>query len=59
MKITFEHYDNKFTAEIPEDSNILSVFDHVLNIIRSCGFSEQAVKDVVIETAESFSDKPI
>jgi len=49
MKITFEHYKQKYTVETASDSNLIEVMQLIRGLLIMAGFSIDSVNEYIEE----------
>jgi len=53
-KISIAHAGNKFKAELPWDSDLVSVLDAIVGLLIASGWSAETVQNAIIDMGEEY-----
>lgn len=57
MKITIEHYKDKFSVELPEDQELSDLLEKIILMLRLMTYHEKTIKNAILDLADEIKDE--
>jgi len=54
MELTLKHYDLKHSTDMPDDSVLSDVMEHLINLVKSAGFAPDSIKEWIMQEADEY-----